>query len=292
LCVLSADVLDLSHLSGEQTTLFNTIMECAVGRAPPLTPDACAAQLALKSFTSKKADLSTVVELYREAFHMRLGHATDLHYGKLCWTERDAVELAAVLELPDALPALRKLYLSSNRFGDAGVTTLAAAFARGALPHLQRLYLGGNGCGDVGFAALVAALESGALCGLVHLGLTGNLIGDAGAATLSGAIAAHPAGLLRLCETLDLGHNAMREHGVRALATSLDGALTALPALSLLALDGNPGFAKEHQANRDAVKSVIKQRKDARRRGAREQPGEKSRGKDVTKLSVVACPAG
>ena len=64
-------------------------------------------------------------------------------------TDVDAEALAA--HLPSSLT---KLWLYSNKIGDAGLKTLAQACEKGALAHLKELTLDGNNIGSTGLAAL------------------------------------------------------------------------------------------------------------------------------------------
>ena len=56
----------------------------------------------------------------------------------------------------------QKLYLNSNKIGDAGLTSLSGALANGALAQLKELYLYDNQIGDAGVSALAGACASGA----------------------------------------------------------------------------------------------------------------------------------
>ncbi len=80
------------------------VRACKAGRAPPLTPADFAAQLEVKSFTSKKADLSTVGRLYADGFEQRFGEARELNYAELGWGDHEANMVAKVLTLTRSLP--------------------------------------------------------------------------------------------------------------------------------------------------------------------------------------------
>ena len=67
---------------------------------------------------------------------------------------------------PLALASLESINLSLNQIGDAGVTSLASACAKGALPLLKELFLSRNQIGDAGVSALAGACASGALAQL------------------------------------------------------------------------------------------------------------------------------
>jgi hypothetical protein len=89
---------------------------------------------------------------------------------------------AALVALAPALrrrPALERLYLLDNPFGDEGLAALVAPpppagalpLPTGGLKKLVRLHLGYTEITDAGCAALAAALDSGALPALVDLTL-------------------------------------------------------------------------------------------------------------------------
>jgi hypothetical protein len=94
-----------------------------------------------------------------------------------------------------ALPRLNHLTLNSAAIGDAALVALAPALRR--LPALERLWLMGNPFGDEGLAALVApppppagALPppTGVLTKLKVLNLSGTQVTDAGCAALAAAL--------------------------------------------------------------------------------------------------------
>ena len=68
-----------------------------------------------------------------------------------------------------SLAQLAHLGLRSNRIGDAGVTSLADACAKGAMAQLKTLFLGRNQVGDAGLTALANACAGGAMASLVRL---------------------------------------------------------------------------------------------------------------------------
>ena len=69
------------------------------------------------------------------------------------------------------------LYISRNQIGDAGVTALAEACARGALSQCTELSLWGNQIGDAGITALADACGSGAMASLMTLFVNGGPLG-------------------------------------------------------------------------------------------------------------------
>jgi hypothetical protein len=127
---------------------------------------------------------------------------TDMHVG-----DAGASALAAALGR-GALPRLKLLGLYNAAIGDAGLVALAPALRR--LPALEKLYLFGNPFGNEGLAALVApppppagALPppTGGLTKLNELYLANTQITDAGCAALAAAL---DSGALPVLEVLDL----------------------------------------------------------------------------------------
>ena len=69
------------------------------------------------------------------------------------------------------MASLQLLWLQENAIGDAGMSALASACAKGALAQCTFIGLGGNQIGDVGLTALALACASGALdkVAFIHL---------------------------------------------------------------------------------------------------------------------------
>jgi hypothetical protein len=117
-----------------------------------------------------------------------------------------ASELAAALDR-GALPRLKALYLAAAAIGDAALAVLAPALRR--RPALERLYLFSNPFGDEGLAALVAPpppagappLPTGGLKKLEVLDLDYTEVSDAGCAALAAAL---DSGALPALKTLQL----------------------------------------------------------------------------------------
>ena len=140
-------VLDLAKFDESVTDLDDVIKGCAAKRAPPLAPPVFKEDLSTKTFTSPKADLETVGNLYEKEFDEKLGEATRLWYGGLQWTDADVVKLCGAI----ATGKLVKLKVLGRRFraqrqprignnheiGDAGVAALAEV--AGKLPQLKDL---------------------------------------------------------------------------------------------------------------------------------------------------------
>jgi len=78
---------------------------------------------------------------------------TRFELNMVCVGDAGASALAAALD-QGALPRLEELYLGDAAIGDAGLVAVAPALRR--LPALERLGLSGNPFGDDGLAALVA----------------------------------------------------------------------------------------------------------------------------------------
>ena len=147
---------------------------CKAGREAPLTAAEFTARLALKSFTSKKADLDTVARLYAEGFAKRLGAAKELNYSGLDWGDAEAAAIARVLA-SGAAPLLEVLKLDNTRIGDAGVLTLVEALHARVAPKLERLLLYDNGTiHDEGMAALAGAVRAGDVPACHWIGAAGN----------------------------------------------------------------------------------------------------------------------
>ena len=182
----------------------------------------------------------------------------DLGHLKVLILSSNAFGDAGVTALADAtafgaLPALERAFLDNNQIGDEGMVELAGAMADGRLAELKFLDLNKNQIGDAGMSALARAAAGGALSSLATLYLHQNRIGDAGAIALAGAIRS-PSTLSKL-EKLWVYKNVIDDRGIQALTDAL--ALGALPSLQLanaLQLEGNPAKNEVQQAALDVVK--------------------------------------
>ena len=146
-------VLDLAKFDESVTDLWYVVQRCAAKRAPPLAPPVFKEDLSTKTFTSPKADLETVANLYEKEFDEKLGEATFLLYAKLQWTDADVVKLCGAIAT-GKLVKLKILHLGINQIGDASVAALAE--------ELHVLRVGHDRVGDVhevGADAAVHALE-------------------------------------------------------------------------------------------------------------------------------------
>ena len=118
---------------------------------------------------------------------------TRLHLHSVHVGDADASALAAALAR-GAMPRLNCLHLTNTAIGDVGLVALAPALRR--RPALERLALWGNSFGDEGLAALLApplppgALPppTGGLTKLKMLNLSHAQITDAGCAALAAAL--------------------------------------------------------------------------------------------------------
>jgi len=223
-------LLDLSKLSGRETTLQELRQHGKAGRRAPMAPDAFHSMLEAGvadgsiKFTYR-GDVAKVTSIYEKAFLDEMGGATALYYPALGWGDAEASALAQALTFAaarGALSQLKELSLYNNLIADAGVEALAKALASGALPLLQLLYLERNKIGDVGMAAFAQAIKpisaggSGALAQCQELSLYDNQIGDAGVEALAdacarGALASITDLFMQSNQATDEGKKAMRD---------------------------------------------------------------------------------
>ena len=183
---------------------------------------------------------------------------SNMHVG-----DAGASALAAALDR-GALPRLKALDLGHAAIGDAALASLAPALRR--RPALVRLYLCDNPFGDEGLAALVPPPPpagtppppAGGLKNLELLNLNGSQVTDAGCAALvaaldSGALPAleRPAGGLKQLKWLDLRRTKVSDAGCAALAAALDSG--ALPALEGLQFFGTRASAAAVEAVGEAL---------------------------------------
>ena len=143
----------------------------------------------------------------------------------VCVGDAGASALAAALDR-GALPRLKELYLHKAAIGDAGLLALAPALRR--RPALERVALSGNPFGDEGLAALVAPPpadapppQAEALAKLKVLNLNNSQITDDGCAHLASRLRS---GALPALEYIDLG-------GIAASEAAIDAVYEARPGL-------------------------------------------------------------
>jgi len=151
---------------------------------------------------------------------------TFLRLGSMHVGDAGASALAAALGR-GALPRLQRLYLGNTAIGDTALVALAPALRR--RPALERLSLYGNPFGDEGLAALVApppppagALPppAGGLTKLKELNLNNTQVTDAGCAALAAAL---ESGALPALEVLDLNGTLASEAEAAGLMARFPG---------------------------------------------------------------------
>ena len=148
---------------------------------------------------------------------------TRLHIGYMHVGDAGAEALAAALGR-GALPRLEILALTGAGISDAALVALAPALRR--LPALERLRLGGNPFGDEGLAALLAPPPpagtppppAGGLKKLKDLNLSYTQITDAGCAALASAL---NSGVLPALETLGLHRTLASTAAIDAVSEAL-----------------------------------------------------------------------
>jgi hypothetical protein len=142
-----------------------------------------------------------------------------------------AIGDAALVALAPALrrrPALERLCLWDNPFGDEGLAALVAPpppagappLPTGGLKKLERLFLDGTQVTDAGCAALAAALDSGALPALEYgyLTLAGTPASAAAIEAVSEALARSSAAAIASAERAAMAESAAPESEVAAPA--------------------------------------------------------------------------
>lgn len=127
-------------------------------RLPPIHPERMADLLATKHFTSRKADLPLVLQLYRETAISVLGGIEKLRYTLSGWGPAEAIALSEVLPLCVQADVL---ILFENPIGDEGVAAICASLAAGALPNLTALNFNATGIGDSGLASCANLIRGG-----------------------------------------------------------------------------------------------------------------------------------
>jgi len=233
-------LLDLSKLSGRETTLQELRQHGKAGRRAPMAPDAFHSMLEAGvadgsiKFTYR-GDVAKVTSIYEKAFLDEMGGATALYYPALGWGDAEASALAQALTFAAARGALalcQTLYLNNNNIGDAGMTAFAQAIkpvsegGSGALSQLKELQLYSNRIGDVGMTAFAQAIKpaseggSGALPQLIDLGLGENNIGDVGMKAFAQAtkpVSAGGSGALASITHLSFTSNHATDEGKKAM---------------------------------------------------------------------------
>lgn len=146
--------MDLGFRDKECSEYVTLEKKCAVGRRPPLTPEAFNRRLESTVFTSF-SDHAVVAEIYRQTFTAVMGYAKDLRYSQLQWTDADAVALASILP---SCTELRLLELWQNKISDGGSNAIAAVL--GDCLALEELHIQANCISREGVRRLQAAWAS------------------------------------------------------------------------------------------------------------------------------------
>ena len=123
--------------------------ECMASRQPPISPADFRVALDSKAFTSKKADLAMVGDLYAKAFEERLVAAVKLPFSCMEWGDPEIKAICRLLESSE-LPHLTTLDLTGNLgITDVGVRALAETLCTAAAPALRAIRLSkGRQIGD------------------------------------------------------------------------------------------------------------------------------------------------
>ena len=107
-----------------------------------------------------------------------------------CRIDDDALERLSGKLVRRALPSLKELDISANRFGKAGIAKLGAVLADGVAMDLEtiQMFALGEACGDEGIKQFAGAIARGAAPKLSMLNLLANDAGNDGAAVLATAL--------------------------------------------------------------------------------------------------------
>jgi hypothetical protein len=141
-------------------------------RLPPMSPARLEELLSSKRFTSRKADLPLVLDLYRQTAIECLGGMNRVRYANHQWSGADFECVVSVLPL---LERCKFLGLSGNQASDVGAAALANALrVEGTLPKVETIVVMRNGIGDTGMAAIADAVRSGCCPLLSAINLAGN----------------------------------------------------------------------------------------------------------------------
>ena len=172
-------LISLRKLTGEETELYEVVINGSAAREPPMAPEPFATELAdgvasgAKGFTNK-GDVGLVTTVYDKAFEKEMGQAVKLDFGYLGWSDAQGVALVGALRAAHergGLQQLEMLWLETNQMGDETAAALASLLEAGAMPKLKMLHLRGNRIGEAGMAALASAIRGGALpsCKTIYL---------------------------------------------------------------------------------------------------------------------------
>ena len=162
---------------------FNRVEKrCAVGRDPPLSPQAMSEVVRTQKRFTGKGDLEIVDAMYKEFFDAVAHTVEELMLNKLEWGPEEACALAEALP---SFTSCRKLSLANNLIGDKGAAAIFNALH--AAPSLQSVGMYFCGLGDEAAVAIAAVLKQNST--LTSLDLSDNSgMGDAGALALAEAV--------------------------------------------------------------------------------------------------------
>ena len=156
-------LIDLSKLTGDETTVGQLREHGKANRSPPIAPDTFRTMLTSGvedgsiKFTNK-GDVGLVAGIYERAFLDEMAGAKTLYYLDFGWGDEEIKTLATALIYAhdkQVLGSLKGIVLNNNKISDAGVPALAALAKVGSL---KTLVLDGNPASQEAVDALKAAL--------------------------------------------------------------------------------------------------------------------------------------
>ena len=106
---------------------------------------------------TNSGDVSLVAQIYERAFLEEMSAATALYYPGLDWGDEHVTTLAAALSFAHAKGSMAKLetlYLTDNKIGDLGMSSLSEALAKGSLAPGAEVYLFNNNAKKAGKQAV------------------------------------------------------------------------------------------------------------------------------------------
>ena len=208
-------------------------------RRLPTTPERMEVVLASRQFTSGD-DKDQVLVLYRRMAKAILPCSSRLGYQGLAVVRED--EWSSPIRLGEALnycSELLELDLAGMRLDDECMRDLAQTLHADALPRLKNLYLSSNRFGADGIAALCGAFERGACAQLRSLHVEACHMGEPGVRAFASAIRSGQ--LPSELEKLDLMFNCINNRASQVLAAALlesGSTLTPIVVQNEIGLDG------------------------------------------------------
>ena len=140
----------------------------------PVSPEHFEEELKEKVF-SFDSDRTVCAGLYRGVAEPLLAAVEELKFTNLAWTAADWRHMGGALA---CCTKLRKLYLLDMGANDAAMAAFGGALSSGAAPALKTLWLSSNKIGDEGARHLADALARGAAPALENLYLYDNPASD------------------------------------------------------------------------------------------------------------------